>query len=78
MNRSSVGMIGVAWRKAATATAVVLLAATLAGCGVRGSLESPDGGGADKTKASADSGQGKKEGAAAKPHREFILDGLIR
>lgn len=45
------------------------------GCGVRGSLEYPD-----KTEgsATADSGQGKKEGAALKPHKPFVLDGLLR
>ena len=28
--------------------------------------------------ATADSGQGKKEGEAPKPHKDFILDGLLR
>jgi predicted small lipoprotein YifL len=49
---------------------------SLAGCGVRGSLESPPAE-ADRT-ASADSGQGKPEGDTPKPHKGFILDGLIR
>jgi predicted small lipoprotein YifL len=53
------------------------LAATLAGCGVRGSLENPAKAEAKST-ASADSGQGKKESEAPKPHKDFILDGLIR
>ncbi len=53
-----------------------LLALLVGGCGVRGSLESPKSE-ADKT-ASADSGQGKKEDEAPKPHKGFILDGLIR
>lgn len=56
---------------------VAFLAVILAGCGVRGSLEAPPEAKADKT-AAADSGQGKPEGAAAKPHKGFILDGLIR
>lgn len=57
----------------------IVLAAALAvaGCGVRGSLESPKDPAADST-ANADSGQGKPEGAAPKPHRDFILDGLLR
>jgi predicted small lipoprotein YifL len=54
----------------------VLLALLAGGCGVRGSLENPKAE-ADKT-AAADSGQGKKEGEAPKPHKGFILDGLIR
>jgi predicted small lipoprotein YifL len=48
-----------------------------AGCGVRGSLEAPPEAKADKT-ATADSGQGKPEGAAPRQHKDFVLDGLIR
>ena len=54
--------------------AVAMLAT---GCGVRGSLENPIKSESQAT-ASADSGQGKKEGDAPKPHKGFILDGLIR
>jgi len=53
----------------------VAFAAAAGGCGVRGSLENP---GKDSPTASADSGQGKKESDAPKPHKDFILDGLIR
>ena len=56
---------------------VAVLAAALAGCGVRGSLENPATA-ADKSTATAESGEGKKEGEAPKPHRGFILDSLIR
>jgi predicted small lipoprotein YifL len=52
----------------------VALAAAVAGCGIKSGLDSP----ASKSTASAESGQGKKQGAAAKPHEGFILDGLIR
>jgi predicted small lipoprotein YifL len=62
---------------ARTGILVALLAATLSGCGVRGSLESPDKDQPAKT-ATADSAQGKKEGEAPRPHRGFILDGLLR
>ena len=55
--------------------AIAVLA--LGGCGVRGSLETPPEAKADTT-AEASSGQGKPEGAAPKPHKGFILDGLIR
>ena len=55
----------------------VILAAALGGCGVRGSLENP-GKAEAKSTASADSGQGKAEGEAPKPHKDFILDGLLR
>jgi predicted small lipoprotein YifL len=61
------------------ATAPVMLAAVIAallgGCGTRGSLENPA---RSEATATADSGQGKKEGDAPKPHKGFILDGLIR
>jgi predicted small lipoprotein YifL len=49
----------------------------LSACGVRGSLENPRSSEASKG-APADSGQGKPEDAAPKPHRGFVLDGLIR
>jgi predicted small lipoprotein YifL len=57
------------------AIAIVAAAAVVGGCGVRGSLENPA---KDSPTATADSGQGKKESEAPKPHKEFILDGLIR
>ncbi len=56
---------------------LTLCAIGLAACGVRGSLESPPEAKAEKT-ATAASGQGKPEGAASKPHKDFVLDGLIR
>jgi predicted small lipoprotein YifL len=60
-------------------TSAVLLAGMLAGCGVKGPLETPtESRGAQQATAQADSGQGKAEGAAPKPHKPFILDGLIR
>ena len=55
----------------------VALALSLAGCGVRGSLQAPPEAKSEDT-ATADSGQGKPEGAALKPHKPFVLDGLIR
>lgn len=58
-----------------SALLAVLLGLTLAACGTRASLENPA---SDEKTASADSGQGKKEGEAPKPHKGFILDGLIR
>ena len=67
--------------RAATLMAVVskagLVAALLAGCGTRGNLEYPAEAKVEPT-ATADSGQGKAEGAALKGHKPFILDGLIR
>ncbi len=52
----------------------------LAGCGTRGALDPPSGaaGPAPQNTAQADSGQGKKEGDAPKPHQGFILDSLLR
>ena len=56
-----------------------LAVALLAGCGVRGNLEPPGAANAPASDtATADSGQGKKEGEAPKPHKDFILDGLLR
>ena len=55
----------------------VVLSALLAGCGVRGSLESPRAA-KDEATADANSGQGKPEGAAPKEHKGFVLDGLLR
>ena len=53
---------------------LAMCALGVVGCGVRGSLEAPP---AEKT-ASAESGQGKPEGAAPREHKGFVLDGLIR
>jgi predicted small lipoprotein YifL len=53
------------------------VALALGGCGVRGSLDMPPEAKADVT-AKADSAQGKPEGATSRPHKEFILDGLLR
>lgn len=60
------------------AAAIALAALSLAGCGVRGSLEMPPEAKAAQSTATADSGQGKAQGAAGKPHQGFILDGLLR
>ena len=67
-----------------TRKTLILLAAgaLLAGCGVRGPLQNPkaDNSAAPppEATANADSGQGKSENAASKPHQGFILDGLLR
>jgi predicted small lipoprotein YifL len=62
-------------------SALILLAAAtlLAACGVRGALERPSASGAaaPTATADADSGQGKKAGEAPKPHKGFVLDGLL-
>ena len=57
---------------------LAVLVAGLAGCGVRGNLETPAADKAADTTATADSGQGKAEGAALKPQKPFILDPLLR
>lgn len=57
--------------------ALLLAVVLAAGCGIKGSLEPPPEAKADKA-AKANSGQGKKEGEAPRPHRDFLLDGLIR
>lgn len=61
------------------AATLLIASLVLAGCGVRGPLEPPPSAKAENAaSASADSGQGKPAGAAAKPHKPFILDGAIR
>ncbi len=60
-------------------TAALLTASLgLAGCGVRGGLETPGAAQGPSNTANADSGQGKKAGDAPKPHQPSILDGLLR
>ena len=63
-----------------THKALLILAAglLLAGCGVRGPLQTPKQEAAQQTTAPAESGQGKPENTAPKPHQGFILDGLLR
>ena len=57
---------------------LALLLAGASGCGTRGNLETPAEAKAASNTATADSGQGKPEGAALKPHKPFVLDGLLR
>ncbi|WP_139247917.1 lipoprotein [Hyphomicrobium sp. CS1GBMeth3] len=59
------------------ALAASALAFVLAGCGVKGGLEAPSAA-KQQTTADAQSGEGRPEGAAPKPHKSSILDGLIR
>lgn len=62
-----------------TAVALTIAGLALAGCGVRGPLESPTAAKAENASvASATSGQGKPAGEAPKAHKPFVLDGLIR
>lgn len=62
-------------RFARAAMAASALALMLAGCGVRGGLETPR---EAQATADAQSGEGKPEGAGPKPHKGFVLDGLLR
>lgn len=57
--------------------ALLAAAAMVSGCGIRGGLETPPEAKAQQRDATAQSGQGKSEGAAPKPHKPFILDGLL-
>jgi predicted small lipoprotein YifL len=63
------------WLRGGILATIIVLAAVPGGCGVRGSLDNPA---KDSATATADSGQGKKEDEAPKPHKGFVLDGLIR
>ena len=69
--------VGTPRTTSASLVLAVALAVALSGCGVRGSLENPART-ETKSTAGADSGQGKAAGEAPKPHRDFVLDGLLR
>ncbi len=60
--------------------AVLALATTMAaGCGVRGSLDPPESARASGTATSGEqAASGEKSAAGPKPHKPFILDGLLR
>jgi predicted small lipoprotein YifL len=76
----SQGISGMSWKAAKRVCLIALVGGLLAACGVRGGLEYPNDpvtGGATPT-ATAESAQGKPEGAAPKPHRSSVLDVLIR
>jgi predicted small lipoprotein YifL len=60
-------------------TAAVALAAVLGGCGVKGALEAPPEAKAAGTATSPEAADpGKGSVVQAKPHKPFILDGLLR
>jgi predicted small lipoprotein YifL len=62
-----------------TIAILTLAAFALSACGVRGALEVPKEEKAEAgATADANSGQGKAENAAPKPHKGFILDPLLR
>jgi len=62
-----------------TAAMLLLTATLMAGCGVRGSLEAPQAAKASGTATSPeDADPGEGSAAGPKPHRGFILDGLLR
>lgn len=56
----------------------VLLAATLAGCGVRGGLDGPSGKSTGTSGSLSSPAKPPGEPAEKPKHRDFILDGLIR
>lgn len=69
-------MIGSCFRTGALAA---LLALSLAGCGVRGSLEAPaEAKAAGTAKSPEAAATGSNSAAPPKPHEGFILDGLLR
>lgn len=62
-----------------TALAITLAALALGGCGIRGSLDAPEEAKAVGDGNSAAAGAtGPNSAAPPKPHRGFILDGLLR
>jgi len=62
-----------------TIITLLLLPMLVAGCGVRGSLQPPEQAKAEGTATSPEAGDaGSNSAAGPKPHRGFILDGLIR
>lgn len=62
-----------------TSAVLILTTLLLAGCGVKGSLEAPSEAKASGTATSAaNADAGTNSAAPPKPHRGFILDGLLR
>jgi hypothetical protein len=64
-------------RGAAIGVVLGVLATLLAGCGIRGTLDNPNG----RTKSSSGTLTAPSkigEPAEKAPHRDFLLDGLIR
>ena len=67
-----------AWKTAVKAFICFGILAATAACGVRGPMELPPEQKAEVgSRATAAEGQGRPEGGAGKPHRPFILDGLL-
>lgn len=58
------------------ATVLIAIGLALNGCGVRGALDPPPG--AKSETATAESGQGKAQGEAPKPHRPSVFDPLLK
>ncbi len=62
-----------------TAVVIALLPVLLVGCGTRGSLEAPHEAKQKGTATSADAADaGTNSSAPPKPHRDFLLDPLVR
>lgn len=58
---------------------IALLPLLLAGCGVRGSLDAPEGAKMKGTATSPEAADsGPNSSAKPKPHRDFLLDPLLR
>ena len=63
----------------AAVLAASALGGALGGCGVRGNLEAPPAAKADGTATSPEAADpGTNSAVKAKPHKPFILDGLLR
>lgn len=63
----------------ASVLTALLLAGSVAGCGVRGALEAPPEAKVAGEAAAPDSGDaGANSAAKPKPHKPFVLDGLLR
>ncbi|MCB1515013.1 MAG: hypothetical protein H6876_00130 [Hyphomicrobiaceae bacterium] len=61
------------------AAVIALLPLLLAGCGVRGSLDAPEGAKQKGTATSSEAAaSGPNSSAPPKPHRDFPLDPLLR
>ncbi|MDX2265487.1 MAG: lipoprotein [Hyphomicrobiales bacterium] len=80
------------FRALSTLFAVIVLASGLAGCGKKGSLETPSAEAKTEEKSDGEKGKGKEKTASTigkekenkpsqwptGPHKPFILDGLLR
>lgn len=77
-DRGGTGRVGMIGRSIRVGAVSALLAMALAGCGVRGALDSPGAKNSTGTGGLSSATKAPGEPAEKPKHRDFVLDGLIR